>query len=70
MSSESQHPMRDLAIAAFQQSAKRVIRLAIETNTPIIVYENGKVVKLDPHTMQPMEDESPSKSAIDTPRDE
>ncbi len=50
--------MTELANAAFRQAAKKVIRRAIETNTPIIVYENEKIVKLDPRTMRPIDSDT------------
>ncbi len=50
--------MTELANAAFRQAAKKVIRRAIETNTPIIVYENETIVKLDPRTMRPIDSDS------------
>lgn len=49
--------MIDLANAAFKEAAQDVIRRAIETNTPIIVYQDGQSVKLDPHTMKPIASE-------------
>lgn len=51
--------MTDLANAAFRQAAKNVVRRAIETQTPIIIYRDGAIVKLDPVTMQPI-NESPA----------
>jgi len=44
----------DLATAAFEEAAQDVIRRAIETNTPVIVYQDGQIVKLDPRTPQPI----------------
>jgi hypothetical protein len=40
------------AIAAFRQAARKVIERARQTGTPIIVWEDGKVVK---RTWQEME---------------
>lgn len=54
--------MTELANAAFQKAAGDVIRRAIESNTPVIVYRNGAIVKLDPKTMQP-NNESPESDS-------
>jgi len=32
--------------AAFQQAAKKVIKRARETNTPVIVWEDGRIKKI------------------------
>lgn len=39
--------MTELADAAFQQAAKKVIEKAIQTKTPVIVWEDGAVKKID-----------------------
>ncbi|MDB5343047.1 MAG: hypothetical protein JWP89_1424 [Schlesneria sp.] len=39
--------MTELADAAFQQAAKKVIEKAIQTKTPVIVWENGVIKKID-----------------------
>lgn len=51
--------MTELANAAFREAAKDVIQRAIETNTPVIVWQNGKTVQLDPRTMQPIDEAKP-----------
>jgi len=52
MDEQAAQSMTELANAAFREAAKKVIRRAIETNTPVIVYEDGKLLKLDPRTIQ------------------
>lgn len=39
--------MTELADAAFQQAAKKVIEKAIQTKTPVIVWEDGAIKKID-----------------------
>ena len=51
MKKTTDQPMTDLANAAFEEAAKEVVRRAIETGTPVIVWRNGCVVKLDPHQL-------------------
>jgi predicted ABC-type ATPase len=47
----TEDPMSDLANAAFAATAKEVIKRAIETGTPVIVWRNGSVMQLDPHEL-------------------
>jgi len=51
MSKITDQPMTDLANAAFEEAAKEVVKRAIETGTPVIVWRNGSVLKLDPHQL-------------------
>ncbi|HEY4260876.1 MAG TPA: hypothetical protein VGM98_11980 [Schlesneria sp.] len=39
--------MTELADAAFQQAAKKVVEKAIQTKTPVIVWEDGAIKKID-----------------------
>ena len=39
--------MTELADAAFRQAAKKVLEKAIQTKTPVIVWENGAIKKID-----------------------
>lgn len=48
MKKTTDQSMTDLANAAFEEAAKEVVRRAIETKTPVILWRNGGVVKLDP----------------------
>jgi murein DD-endopeptidase MepM/ murein hydrolase activator NlpD len=41
-----------LANAAFLQAAKKVIDLAEQTGTPVVVWEDGKIAKIDPKVMR------------------
>jgi hypothetical protein len=45
-------PLTKLADAAFRQAAKKVIKEAIQTNTPVIIWEDGQVKKVDPRKMK------------------
>jgi hypothetical protein len=41
-----------LAEAAFLQASYKVVERAIQTGTPVILWKNGKVVAVDPHTIK------------------
>jgi len=41
--------LTELAEAAFRQAAKVVIERAKQTGTPLILWEDGAVKKVDPH---------------------
>lgn len=43
--------MTELANAAFRQAARKVIETAIRTKTPVIIMEDGKIRKVDPHEL-------------------
>ena len=45
--------MRKLADAAFRQAAKKVIELAERTGTPVIIWEDGMVKRVQPRKMKP-----------------
>jgi hypothetical protein len=49
MKKSTEPDLRELAEAAFRQAAKVVIERAKQTGTPLILWENGAVKKVDPH---------------------
>jgi ABC-type sugar transport system substrate-binding protein len=51
MRSPNDQSLTELANAAFEQAAKKVIQRAIETGTPVILWENDSVKKVDPKTI-------------------
>lgn len=51
MSSPNDQSLTELANAAFEQAAKKVIQRAVETGTPVILWENDAVKKVDPKTI-------------------
>ncbi len=44
--------MTKLAEAAFKQAAKKILKRALDTGTPLIVCENGEVKEVDPRTVR------------------
>ena len=48
----SERRLTQLADAAFLAAAHKVVKRAIETNTPVILSENGKVKKVDPRKIR------------------
>ncbi len=40
------------AEAAFKQAAKKILKRALDTGTPLIICENGEVKEVDPQTVQ------------------
>lgn len=52
MSTEMDERPTQLADAAFLQAAKKVIDLAEQTGTPVVVWEDGKIAKIDPKVMR------------------
>ena len=52
MANSPEHPILTLANAAFVQVTWKVIERAEQTGTPVIVWENGRVTKLDPQTVR------------------
>lgn len=52
MAERPEHPLAKLANAAFVQVTWKVIERAEQTGTPVIVWENGRVTKLDPETVR------------------
>jgi hypothetical protein len=57
MKKPTEQSLTKLADAAFRQAALTVIKCAEESGTPIIVWKNGSVVKLEPRKTR-----SPAKS--------
>ena len=51
MSGPNDQSLTELANAAFEQAAKKVIQRAIQTGTPVILWENDSVKKVDPRTI-------------------
>jgi hypothetical protein len=51
MSNPNDQSLTELANAAFEQAAKKVIRRAIETGTPVILCEGDAVKKMAPNTI-------------------
>lgn len=47
--------MTELANAAFLKASEEVRRKARETGTPILVWEDGRIVRLSPDTLEPIE---------------
>jgi len=66
MSHFTTQELTDLAEAAFLEVAKDVVKRAIETNTPVIVWKDGEIVNLDPRTMLPMKECDPNQNAEDS----
>lgn len=54
-------PMTDLVNAAFAAAAKEVIKRAIETGTPVIVWRNSSVMQLDPHELTATAQKQPAE---------
>jgi hypothetical protein len=52
MRKRSDQSLGKLADAAFRQAADKVIERAEKAGTPVISWENGKVVKLDPRKLR------------------
>lgn len=44
--------LTQLADAAFEQAARKVIERARQTGTPVIVWEDGAVKEVHPHDMR------------------
>jgi hypothetical protein len=44
--------MTELAEAAFKQAAKKILKRALDTGTPLILWANGEVMEVDPRTVQ------------------
>jgi hypothetical protein len=52
MKKPTEDPLTKLADAAFRQAAKKVVKRAIESGTPVIIWEGGEVKKVDPRTIK------------------
>lgn len=53
MKKRPEQSLTKLADEAFRQAALTVIKRAQETGTPIIVWKNGRVTKLEPRQKKP-----------------
>jgi len=67
MSDETRDAFIEKADAAFREAAVKVIELARQTGTPVIVWENGRIVK---KTAEEAEMELRKTSSHHAPRDE
>lgn len=52
MKKTTEDPLTKLADAAFQQAAQKVIKRAIETGTPVIIWEDGEIKEVDPRKIK------------------
>ena len=52
MKKKPAHPLTKLADAAFRQAAKKIIKRAKESGTPVIIWEDGEVKRVDPRTIK------------------
>lgn len=52
MKKASERSMTKLADAAFRLAAETVIKRAEDAGTPVIIWENGQVTKVDPREMR------------------
>lgn len=52
MKKKTEPSLTELADAAFLQTSRKVIERAKQTGTPVIVWEDGEIKALDPHTIQ------------------
>jgi hypothetical protein len=48
MKKPAENPLTKLAEAAFQQAAQKVIKRAKESGTPVIIWEDGQVKRVEP----------------------
>jgi ABC-type sugar transport system substrate-binding protein len=48
MKKATEDPLTKLADAAFRQAAQKVIKRAKESGTPVIVWDNGEVKRMEP----------------------
>jgi isopentenyl diphosphate isomerase/L-lactate dehydrogenase-like FMN-dependent dehydrogenase len=52
MKKPAESDLMKLANAAFRQAARKVIELAKQTGTPVIVWEDGEIKRLDPRKIR------------------
>ncbi len=50
MKKASENPLTKLADAAFRQAAEKVIKRATESGTPVIIWEDGEVKRVEPRS--------------------
>jgi len=53
------YPGRDAALAALHRAAQAARQLAIDTNTHLVVFQNGKVVRIPPQELRKQQREAP-----------
>jgi hypothetical protein len=53
--SESENTLTRLAEAAFLEASKTVIRRARQTGTPILIWEDGRILELSADRLDPTE---------------
>lgn len=52
MKKKTEPSLRELADAAFIKATEQAIKVAIDTNTPLILWKDGKIAKVDPRTVK------------------
>jgi ABC-type sugar transport system substrate-binding protein len=52
MKKQNNQPMTKLVLAALRQAAKKAVKRAVDTGTPLILWVNGEVREVDPRTVQ------------------
>jgi hypothetical protein len=52
MNKTTENRLTKLADAAFEQAARKVIKRAKETGTPVIVWEDEEIKKVDPRRIR------------------
>ena len=63
MKKPTDQPLTKLADAAFQQAAKKVIKRAKESGTPVIVWEHGSIKEVDPRKLRKSKTKSNGRAA-------
>lgn len=62
--------LTQLAEAAFLKASEEVRRKARETGTPILVWEDGRILRLSPESLEPMGPAGESARSPSHERDE
>jgi hypothetical protein len=52
MKKPTESPLTKLAEAAFREAAKKVIKRAKESGTPVIIWEDEKIKKVEPRNIR------------------
>jgi hypothetical protein len=52
MKKPTEDPLTKLADTAFQEAAKQVIKRAKESGTPVIIWEDGEIKRVDPRKIR------------------
>jgi hypothetical protein len=63
MKSRTNQSLDKLAAAAFKQATQKAIKKAIDTNTPLILWKDGKIAEVDPRTMR-IESKQPKRKTV------